>query len=142
MLYLSLALVLIFVLYLIDKHNAWKGAVKIIAALVGLLIFGAGGTYGWMKYDDWQGVKKREAEVTACMKTITEGSIVFVWTGDEINSVVKSFCESHPGANIACGVKNDPNGNLTTYEIGDADEGNSGKVCTAKGWDKDPMQKK
>jgi uncharacterized membrane protein YsdA (DUF1294 family) len=140
MLYLSIALVLIFALYLIDKHNAWKGAVKIVAALVALLILGAVGIYGWMKYEDWQGAKKREAQVTACMKTIIKGSIVFVRTGDDVNNVVKSFCEAHPGANIACGIKNDPDGNLTTYEIGDTDKGSPGKVCTAKGWDKDPMQ--
>jgi uncharacterized membrane protein YsdA (DUF1294 family) len=40
MLYLSIALVLIFVLYLLDKHSAWKGAAKIAAGLVGLLLLG------------------------------------------------------------------------------------------------------
>jgi len=37
MLYLSIALVLIFALYLIDKHNAWKGAVKIVT--VGAVLY-------------------------------------------------------------------------------------------------------
>jgi uncharacterized membrane protein YsdA (DUF1294 family) len=139
MLYLSIALVLIFVLYLLDKHSAWKGAAKIAAALVGLLLLGGAGIYGWAKYEDWRAAKKREADVTACIKTITEGSIVFVRTGDEINNVVKSFCESNPRANIACGIKTDSDGNLTTYAIGDTDKGNPGKVCTAKGWGQDPM---
>jgi|ERR1039458_7275711 hypothetical protein len=73
MLYLSIALVLIFVLYLLDKHSAWKGAAKIAAALVGLLLLGGAGIYGWAKYEDWRAAKKREADVTACIKTITEG---------------------------------------------------------------------
>ena len=139
MLYLSIALVLIFVLYLIDKRNAWKGAAKIAAALVGLLILGSAGMYGWTKYEDWSAARKREADVAACMKTITEGSMVFVSTGDEINNVVKSFCESRPGANLACGIKTDADGNPTPYSIGDTDKSNPGKVCTAKGWGQDPM---
>jgi len=77
--------------------------------------------------------------VTACIKTITEGSIVFVPTGDEIGNVVKSFCESRPGANLACGIKSDSYGNPITYSIGDTDKGSPGKVCTAKGWGQDPM---
>jgi uncharacterized membrane protein YsdA (DUF1294 family) len=139
MLYLSIAFVLIFVLYLIDKRNAWKGAAKIAAVLIGLLMLGSAGIYGWAKYEDRRANKKREADVTACIKTITEGSIVFVPTGDEIGNVVKSFCESRPGANLACGIKSDSYGNPTTYSIGDTDKGSPGKVCTAKGWGQDPM---
>ena len=137
----SVAIVLIFVLYLIDKHNAWKGAAKIAGAFVVLAMVSAAGIYGWGKDEDWRIVKQHEADVKACMKTIAEGSIVFVRTGDEVNNVVKSFCESNPSANIACGIRTDSDGKLTTYSIGDTDKGNPGKVCTAKGWDRDPMQK-
>lgn len=142
MLYLSIALVLIFVLYLIDKHNAWKGAAKIAAACLVLCVLGAVGVYGWAEYEDLKAEKKRKADVAACMKSVIEGTTVYVRTGDEINNVVKSFCESHPGANVACGIKRDSHGNLTTYDIGDTDQGSPGKVCTAKGWGKDPMSEK
>ncbi|MGB8064202.1 MAG: hypothetical protein WCF26_20105 [Candidatus Sulfotelmatobacter sp.] len=139
MLYLSIALVLIFVMYLLDKRNAWKGAAKIAAALVGIAVIGVAGIYGWGKYEDWKAGKNREADVNACMKSIREGSIVSVRSGDEVTNVVRAFCESNPGANIACGIKTGADGNLTTYEIGDTDKGSPGKVCTAKGWGKDPM---
>lgn len=139
MLYLSVALVLIFVLYLIDKRNAWKGAIKVTAALVALGVLGFAGFYAWDKYEGWRATKKREADVTACVKSIAEGSVVFVRAGDEITNVVRSFCESTPGANLACGLKTGPYGNLTTYELGDTDKSNPGKVCTAKGWAQDPM---
>lgn len=141
MLPLSVAIVLIFVLYLIDKHNAWKGAAKVVGAVVALAVVSAAGIYGWGKYEDWRTMKRREADVRACMESVVEGSIVFVRTGDVINNVIRSFCESNPGANITCGIKTDANGNLTTYSIGDTDKGSPGKVCTAKGWGRDPMQK-
>lgn len=139
MIYLSIALVLIFVLYLIDKHHAWKGAAKLSGVFLVLCVLGVAGIYGWAQYEEWKVKKKREADVTACMKTVTEGAIVFVRTGDEISNVVKSFCESHPGANLACGIKTNSDGNLATYDIGDTDKGSPGKVCTAKGWGRDPM---
>jgi hypothetical protein len=141
MLPLSIALVLIFVLYLIDKHDAWRGATKIVGAFVALAVVFAAGIYGWGKYEDRRIAKEHEANVKACMKSLSEGAIVFVRSGDEIGNVVKSFCESNPGANLACGIKSDSDGNATTYSIGDTDKGNPGKVCTAKGWGRDPMQK-
>jgi hypothetical protein len=134
MLFLSIALVLIFVLHLIDKHNAWKGTVKVAAALLALVLVSTAGIYGWYRYDDWRKEKKHEAEVKACSGSITEGAIVFVRSGDDVTNVVKSFCESNPGKNIACGLKTDGLGNLTPYSLGDTDKANPGKICTAKGW--------
>jgi hypothetical protein len=139
MIYLSLALVLIFVLYLIDKNNAWKGAAKIAGGLVALVALAAVAVYGWLKYDDWKAERKRKADVMACMKSVTEGTTVFVRDGEEINNVVKSFCESNPGAKLACGLKTDSNGNLTVYAIGDTDKDVPGKICTAKGWEQSPI---
>jgi uncharacterized membrane protein YsdA (DUF1294 family) len=139
MTFFSIAIVLIFVLYLIDKRNAWRGALKVLLAIVTLAVLTAAGIYGWDKYQDRSAQKRHEAEVTACVKTLTEGSIVFVRTGDEVNNVIKSFCESHPGTNISCGIKADSDGNLATYALGDTDKGTPGKVCTAKGWSQDPM---
>jgi hypothetical protein len=40
---LGIALILIFVLYLIDKHNRWRIAIKITVALIILAILGVGG---------------------------------------------------------------------------------------------------
>jgi uncharacterized membrane protein YsdA (DUF1294 family) len=134
MLFLSIALVLIFVLYLIDKHNAWKDAAKTAAGFLALILLSAAGVYGWSRYDEWRKEKKREAQVKACSSSITEGAIVFVRTGDDISNVVKSFCESNPGKNIACGLKTDALGNPTPYSLGDTDKANPGKICTAKGW--------
>jgi len=136
---LSIALVVIFVLYLIDKHNAWKGAAKIAGVLVALGALVVLGIYGWGKYEDWRAKKQHEASVAACVKSLAKGSVVVVRTGDEAVNAVKSFCESNPEANLVCGIKTGADGNLTTYAIGDTDTDHPGTVCTAKGWGQDPM---
>jgi len=58
---LSIALVLIFVMWLIDKHNAWKRTGKIALVVVALAVFGLGGVYGWAYYEDWKATKARAA---------------------------------------------------------------------------------
>ncbi len=74
MVFLSIALILIFVMWIIDKHNAWKGAAKVALGLAALSILGLGCFYGWGKYEDWRTEKaeaaakaKHEAAVKACM---------------------------------------------------------------------------
>jgi len=134
MFFLSIALVLIFVLYLIDKHNVWRGAAKVVAGLIVLGLIAIGGVYGWYRYQEWKAAKEHEAEVRACSGSLTEGSVVFVPTGDEVTNVVKTFCEANPGKNLACGLKFDDSGNLVPYALGDKDKANPGKICTAKGW--------
>ncbi len=134
MLFLSIAIVLIFVLYLIDKRTAWKGAAKIVAALLALILLSAAGVYGWHRYDEWRTQKKHEAQVKACSGSLTEGAIVFVRSGDDVTNVVKSFCEANPGETIACGLKTGASGNLSPYSLGDTDKANPGKICTTKGW--------
>ena len=136
----SIAIVVIFVLYLIDKNKVWEGAAKITAALLALAVLSAAGIYGWMKYEDSSAANKRELAVKACEKSVVKGTVVFVRKGEEVGDVIKAFCESTPSANLACGLKSDSDGRLTTYSIGDTDDGNPAKVCTAKGWDRDPMQ--
>jgi hypothetical protein len=62
---LGIALIVIFVLYLIDKHNRWRQAIKITIAFVTLGILGVGGLFGWHEYESWQAAKQeaqREAE--------------------------------------------------------------------------------
>jgi type II secretory pathway pseudopilin PulG len=62
---LGIALILIFVLYLIDKHNRWRQAIKITITLIILAILGVGGLFGWQKYETWQAAQQeaqQEAE--------------------------------------------------------------------------------
>lgn len=55
---LAVALVVIFVLYLIDKHNLWRKTFKIAAwsaAVLGTIaVLAAGCFYLWSEYQDWQ----------------------------------------------------------------------------------------
>jgi hypothetical protein len=55
----GVALVIIFVLYLIDKHNQWRRAALITAVAVVLGILGLGSWFGWIKYQDWKAAKDR-----------------------------------------------------------------------------------
>lgn len=64
---LGIALILIFVLYLIDKHNQWRPAVKLTLALTALAILGLAGLFGWQEYGTWQTARQkalREAKET------------------------------------------------------------------------------
>jgi|SRR5579859_2092864 len=56
---LSLALVFIFVLYLVDKHNRWRQAVKVVIGLAVLGVLVVAALFGWAKYDEW--LKRAEA---------------------------------------------------------------------------------
>ena len=59
---LGIALVLIFVIYLIDKYNRWRQAAKIaigfVLAVVILGVLWFGGAYGWDKYNNWREARK------------------------------------------------------------------------------------
>ena len=66
---IGLALVLIAILYLIDKHNLWKHAprlVKKVLIVCGVLALGVGMVWGiivgWSKYRDYRDGKVAEAE--------------------------------------------------------------------------------
>jgi len=62
---LGIFLLLIFVLYLIDKHNRWRQALKLVIGLVVLCIVAGGGFFGWVRYEAWQTARQeaqREAE--------------------------------------------------------------------------------
>ena len=67
----GIALVLIFVLYLIDKHHLWKTALKItIYTAIAAAVIG-GGLIGWGEYKDAQREKEEEAE-TARQKPFSD----------------------------------------------------------------------
>jgi hypothetical protein len=69
---LGLALILIFVLYLIDKHSRWREAAKIVTGLVILCLVGLGGFYGWTKYDEYRTAKREVASAAALQKSIQD----------------------------------------------------------------------
>lgn len=69
---LGLALILIFILYLIDKHSRWREAAKVVAGLVILSILGLGGFYGWPKYDEYRTEKREAAQQAAFQKSVQD----------------------------------------------------------------------
>jgi hypothetical protein len=58
---LGICLLLIFILYLIDKHNRWRQLVKVVIWLVGIGVVVVGGVFGWAKYEDYKASKANEA---------------------------------------------------------------------------------
>ncbi|MGA9392864.1 MAG: hypothetical protein WBV69_20715 [Candidatus Sulfotelmatobacter sp.] len=59
---LGVCLLIIFVLYLIDKHSLWRRATKITAWFVAISILGLGCIYGWLTYDAYRTKKRQDAE--------------------------------------------------------------------------------
>ncbi len=62
---LGIFLLLIFVLYLIDKHNRWRQALKLVIVLVVLCVIAVSGFFGWVRYEASQTARQeaqREAE--------------------------------------------------------------------------------
>src|SRR5260370_33741265 len=47
---LGVCLLLIFALYLIDKHNLWRRAARLTVWFVVISLLGLGGIYSWLKY--------------------------------------------------------------------------------------------
>lgn len=59
---IGIALVSIFVLYLIDKHNRWQAVLKIAIGVGVISVLAVCGIYGWVKYDSF----RREQQATIC----------------------------------------------------------------------------
>ena len=55
----------IFMAYLIDKHNLWRKAAKIAVWILIFAAIGCGCFYGWFKYDEYQTEKRQEGENAA-----------------------------------------------------------------------------
>jgi hypothetical protein len=51
---LGIALIIIFVLYLIDKHNRWWQTLKLVVALAVPACLLYGSTYAYQKYETWR----------------------------------------------------------------------------------------
>jgi hypothetical protein len=62
---IAIALVLIFVLYLIDKHKLWRKALKLFIGLVVLSVVGIGGFIGWEQYRTYRDERRQETEAAA-----------------------------------------------------------------------------
>jgi len=62
---LSLTLLLIFVLWLIDKHGLWRKAFKFVVWMAALGVFGLIGLYSWSNYETYKERKTAEAQQKA-----------------------------------------------------------------------------
>jgi len=62
---LGIALIVIFVLYLIDKHNRWLQTLKIFVSVIVLGILVTGGWFGWEKFQAYRAKKRSQAEAAA-----------------------------------------------------------------------------
>jgi hypothetical protein len=109
---LSFALVLIFVLWLIDKHGLWRGFFKVIIGLVVLCVVGALCLYGWIKYDAYRTEKRQAAEASAyqakmkaciALNTGKQGDVVDQAAAEEA-------CKANPDTKPACWSKPDATG--------------------------------
>ncbi len=99
---LGIALVLIFILYLIDRNQVWRQTLKVV---VGLAIVGAlaiAGFYGWSKISEWREAKAAQAtheayekRVDACMAR-EEASAPPLPAGLTRLSLDRGPCEENP----------------------------------------------
>jgi hypothetical protein len=76
--YLSIALVLIFVMWLIDKHNVWRQTGKLALIVIAVTLIAGASFYGWTKYRDWKAEKvaliaeeKHKAAVKECLSRLS-----------------------------------------------------------------------
>jgi len=114
--YLSTALVLIFVMWLIDKHNVWKQTGKIALIVVAMAVIAGASIYGWAKYRDWKAERaaliqeeKHKAAVKECLSRIHGKTDVFDEAACEADPNVQTTeqCWTKPDAKT--GVQFDRN---------------------------------
>jgi hypothetical protein len=111
---LGIAAVIIFVLYLIDKHGQWRQAGKVAVALVILGLLGIGGLLGYEKYNSWRRAKaERIAAVKACVDR--NGADSTTQKACEIDPNVTVKGQADPNAppvpnSVSCGL--DTNGHI------------------------------
>ncbi len=81
---LGIALVLIFILYLIDKNQVWRQAVKVVMrvviALAVLGVLGIAGFFGWAKYGEWR-TARREADAQKQRQQVADADCATVNPG-------------------------------------------------------------
>ena len=109
-------LLLIFILYLIDKHGKWRQATKIVVALIVLCLLGVGGVYGWSKYEDYKAAKQQAAEAAAqqAQQAALEKRVKTCLTrngaGEWVDVNLQQECEQDPDTQPPCWSKPDAKG--------------------------------
>src|SRR6266851_2417505 len=105
---IGLALIVIFILYLIDKHNRWRQAVKILSGLIILAVLGVGGFYSWTKYDEYRTAKREAAQQATYQKSIQDCIARNVGAGprdifDQVSA--QELCQKDPSTLPPCWSK-------------------------------------
>lgn len=102
---IGIALVLIFVLYLIDKHNRWRQALKLTVGLVVFSIFGVGVFFAWQKYQAYREEKQEQAEsaarqarFTACISRLEQIPVPKDAAVADVPGDIQSACDANPYA--------------------------------------------
>jgi hypothetical protein len=67
------ALVIIAILYLIDKHNLWKKAVAVCLVALAITLLGFAGYYGWQKWQQRKVQAKAEKELESQWQVVSGG---------------------------------------------------------------------
>src|SRR6185312_92135 len=107
---IGLALIVIFILYLIDKHNLWRHAAKVIGAVIVFGILGVGGFYGETKYDEYRIAKRASAEQAAYQKNIQDCIARNSHSGTDLQDVfdqvaAQDACDKDPSTMPPCWSK-------------------------------------
>ena len=89
---IGLALIIIFIVFLIDKHNLWRQAAKIGVGLVVLVLLIGGGIFSWQEFKSRQEAR-RLAEEQARLKGACLDSAKMATTKNFIPDV--SVCDSN-----------------------------------------------
>jgi hypothetical protein len=102
---IAVALVLIFVLYLIDKHKLWRLVFKLVVGLVALSVLGIGALFAWEKYQTYRDTKRQEAEaateqakLSACVSRLKQIPIPKDAVASEISGDILGACSLNADA--------------------------------------------
>jgi hypothetical protein len=106
---LGIALVVIFILYLIDKHNRWRQAIKLVCGLAALGVTAFGLFYAYASYTDNRAKKLSEANIAKmqpawdCENRNTPGNESLVgshYQSYNVPQAVENACEKDPNVVI------------------------------------------
>jgi hypothetical protein len=101
---LGIALLLIFILYLVDKHNRWVALIKIAAgaailsALICAIVYGA--LFGWSKYSDYRARKAAGPPVTMTFDSPAVPLDLSQFGGGKPIPVAPQYSDLPPGATV------------------------------------------